>query len=172
VEYCWWSNVPDVDFALQDDLPWTIGQFVWTGFDYLGEPTPYDVDAWPSHSSYFGIFDLAKLKDPNAALAAVKTDSDYAVSDAVLKEINAQGGYYDVRTKLSPKTTYLVIMWATNGNLDDFAYATYTTDKLPYVWNSLGKGSLTDDVMTLFARDINIAGRDFFMGLVKRKREH
>ena len=61
LEYCWWSNVPDIDFALQDDLPWTIGQFVWTGFDYLGEPTPYDVDAWPSHSSYFGIFDLASL---------------------------------------------------------------------------------------------------------------
>ncbi len=61
LEFCWWSNVPDVDFALQDDLPWTIGQFVWTGFDYLGEPTPYDVDAWPSHSSYFGILDLASL---------------------------------------------------------------------------------------------------------------
>ena len=61
LEVCWWSNVPDVDFALQDDLPWTIGQFVWTGFDYLGEPTPYDVDAWPSHSSYFGILDLASL---------------------------------------------------------------------------------------------------------------
>ena len=61
LEYCWWSNIPDVDFALQDDLPWTIGQFVWTGFDYLGEPTPYDVDAWPSHSSYFGILDLASL---------------------------------------------------------------------------------------------------------------
>ena len=61
VEYCWWSNVPDIDFAMMDDYPWTIGQFVWTGFDYLGEPTPYDVDAWPSHSSYFGIFDLASL---------------------------------------------------------------------------------------------------------------
>ena len=61
LEYCWWSNVPDIDFAMQDDYPWTIGQFVWTGFDYLGEPTPYDVDAWPSHSSYFGIFDLASL---------------------------------------------------------------------------------------------------------------
>ena len=60
-EYCWWSNVPDIDFAMMDDYPWTIGQFVWTGFDYLGEPTPYDVDAWPSHSSYFGIFDLASL---------------------------------------------------------------------------------------------------------------
>jgi len=61
VEYCWWSNVPDIDFAMMDDYAWTIGQFVWTGFDYLGEPTPYDVDAWPSHSSYFGIFDLASL---------------------------------------------------------------------------------------------------------------
>lgn len=61
LEYCWWSNVPDIDFAMQEDHPWTIGQFVWTGFDYLGEPTPYDVDAWPSHSSYFGIFDLASL---------------------------------------------------------------------------------------------------------------
>ncbi|MBR0501157.1 MAG: DUF4982 domain-containing protein [Bacteroidales bacterium] len=61
LEYCWWSNIPDVDFSMMDDYPWTIGQFVWTGFDYLGEPTPYDVDAWPSHSSYFGIFDLASL---------------------------------------------------------------------------------------------------------------
>ena len=32
------------------------GEFVWTGFDYLGEPTPY---GWPSRSSYFGIVDLA-----------------------------------------------------------------------------------------------------------------
>lgn len=61
VEYCAWSNVPDEDFALQDDYPWTIGQFVWTGFDYLGEPSPYDTDAWPSHSSYFGIIDLASI---------------------------------------------------------------------------------------------------------------
>jgi beta-galactosidase len=37
-----------------------IGEFVWTGFDYLGEPTPYD-SKWPSHSSYFGIVDLAGL---------------------------------------------------------------------------------------------------------------
>ncbi len=60
VEHCWWSNLPEVDFALQEDYPWTIGQFVWTGFDYLGEPTPYD-EYWPSRSSYFGICDLAGL---------------------------------------------------------------------------------------------------------------
>ncbi len=61
VEYCPWSGLPEQDFQLQDDYPWTLGQFVWTGFDYLGEPSPYDTDAWPSHSSYFGIIDLASL---------------------------------------------------------------------------------------------------------------
>ena len=59
-EYCLWSNLPDDDWAMQDDREWTIGEFVWTGFDYLGEPTPYD-RYWPSRSSYFGIFDLAGL---------------------------------------------------------------------------------------------------------------
>jgi len=60
LEACSWSNVPDEDFVLQDDKPWVIGEFVWTGFDYLGEPTPYD-EKWPSRSSYFGINDLAGL---------------------------------------------------------------------------------------------------------------
>ena len=61
VEVCPWSNIPDEDFALADDHHWTIGQFVWTGFDYLGEPSPYDTDSWPNHSSMFGIIDLASL---------------------------------------------------------------------------------------------------------------
>ena len=60
LEYCSWSNLPEDDFILQDDKPWVIGEFVWTGFDYLGEPTPYD-ESWPSRSSYFGINDLAGL---------------------------------------------------------------------------------------------------------------
>lgn len=61
LEYCSWSNIPDVDFALAEDHEWTIGQFVWSGFDYLGEPSPYDTDAWPNHSSMFGIIDLASI---------------------------------------------------------------------------------------------------------------
>ena len=61
LEYCSWSNIPDMDFALADDYNWTLGQFVWTGFDYLGEPSPYDTDAWPNHSSMFGIIDLASI---------------------------------------------------------------------------------------------------------------
>lgn len=61
LEYCNWSNIPDIDFARAEDHDWTIGQFVWTGFDYLGEPSPYDTDAWPNHSSMFGIIDLASI---------------------------------------------------------------------------------------------------------------
>ena len=60
LEACNWSNIPEDDWLLQDDQQWVIGEFVWTGFDYLGEPTPYD-EVWPSRSSYFGICDLAGL---------------------------------------------------------------------------------------------------------------
>ena len=60
LEYCSWSNLPEDDWLWHDDKPWSIGEFVWTGFDYLGEPTPY-YSNWPSHSSLFGIVDLAGL---------------------------------------------------------------------------------------------------------------
>ena len=60
VEHCGWSNLPEDDWIWHDDFSWGIGEFVWTGFDYLGEPTPYYTD-WPSHSSLFGIVDLAGL---------------------------------------------------------------------------------------------------------------
>jgi beta-galactosidase len=60
VEFCNWSQVPDDEWAVQDTTAYSGGEFVWTGFDYLGEPTPYD-DYWPSRSSYFGIYDLAGI---------------------------------------------------------------------------------------------------------------
>ena len=59
--HCEWSNIPDEDLAADEDYEWCLGQFVWTGFDYLGEPSPYDTDAWPNHSSVFGIVDLAYI---------------------------------------------------------------------------------------------------------------
>lgn len=67
LEACSWSNLPDDDWMWQDKMPWVIGEFVWTGFDYLGEPTPYD-EYWPSRSSYFGIYDLAGLPKDRAYL--------------------------------------------------------------------------------------------------------
>lgn len=56
-----WGSLPDVEFAAQEDNDFVLGEFVWTGFDYLGEPTPYN-GGTPSRSSYFGIVDLAGLK--------------------------------------------------------------------------------------------------------------
>ncbi|KAK2760227.1 hypothetical protein FQN54_002294 [Arachnomyces sp. PD_36] len=50
-----WGKSPDKVFAAQDEFPYVGGEFVWTGWDYVGEPTPYD----SSRSSYFGIIDLA-----------------------------------------------------------------------------------------------------------------
>jgi beta-galactosidase len=83
-----WAMIADVEFAAQEKNPHVAGEFVWTGFDYLGEPTPYNADetnllnfqdaaskarmdremkelgkvAVPSRSSYFGIIDLAGFK--------------------------------------------------------------------------------------------------------------
>jgi beta-galactosidase len=62
-----WAYCPDVEFTYQDRLPTVLGEFVWTGFDYLGEPTPYfgwrpgtdNSHDWPARSSYFGMVDLA-----------------------------------------------------------------------------------------------------------------
>ena len=86
VAYPAWASTPDMQFATFDKFPAALGEFVWTGFDYLGEPTPYYGDittakpgTWgyqellkmldflgtkevPSRSSYFGILDLAGFK--------------------------------------------------------------------------------------------------------------
>ena len=81
-----WATTPDTEFAAQDDNPAVLGEFVWTGIDYLGEPTPFDPTRYltynkdpedrrrivaateknrgvaPSRSSYFGIIDLCGFK--------------------------------------------------------------------------------------------------------------
>lgn len=66
-----WAYPPDVEFDVQEQNPSLLGEFMWTGFDYLGEPTPYGGrdnstngywnDDWPSHSSYFAPVDLVGL---------------------------------------------------------------------------------------------------------------
>jgi len=58
--YPGWAYSPDVEFQAQDACDFSLGEFVWTGFDYLGEPTPYQ-EQWPSRSSYFGIIDLCGI---------------------------------------------------------------------------------------------------------------
>jgi beta-galactosidase len=53
-----WGTTMEVEFHYQEQCPFILGQFVWTGFDYLGEPTPY-YRQWPTRSSFFGIIDLS-----------------------------------------------------------------------------------------------------------------
>ena len=55
-----WAYYMEREFVAQDDLPYVAGEYVWTGMDYLGEPTPY-YSQWPSRSSYFGAVDMAGL---------------------------------------------------------------------------------------------------------------
>ena len=59
-----WAYTADVEFDAQEKNPRMLGEFVWTGFDYMGEPTPYfsrrtNKEDWPARSSYFGIVDMA-----------------------------------------------------------------------------------------------------------------
>ncbi len=71
-----WANYAEREFCVQDDLEYLAGEFVWTGFDYLGEPTPYYTQ-WPSRSSYFGVIDLCGLpKNRFYLYKAHWTDSD------------------------------------------------------------------------------------------------
>lgn len=51
-----WSNTHEENLIVMKKNPWICGQYIWTGQDYIGEPTPY---GWPARSSYFGIVDLA-----------------------------------------------------------------------------------------------------------------
>lgn len=66
-----WAYPPDIEFDMLAKTPSVMGEYIWTGFDYLGEPTPYGGrdnstngywnDDWPSRSSYFGAVDLCGL---------------------------------------------------------------------------------------------------------------
>ncbi|WP_300762299.1 glycoside hydrolase family 2 TIM barrel-domain containing protein [uncultured Bacteroides sp.] len=51
-----WGNTHEENIKLVRNNDFISGQYIWTGFDYIGEPTPY---GWPARSSYFGIVDLA-----------------------------------------------------------------------------------------------------------------
>ncbi len=55
-----WAYYSEREIAAQEDCPFVAGEYIWSGFDYLGEPTPY-LNKWPSRSSYFGVVDLAGL---------------------------------------------------------------------------------------------------------------
>ncbi|HEY9261005.1 beta-galactosidase GalB [Chitinophaga sp.] len=67
---------PDKVFASQDKYPYVAGEFVWSGFDYLGEPTPY----YSARSSYSGIIDLAGFKKDRFYLYQSRWRPDYKMA--------------------------------------------------------------------------------------------
>jgi beta-galactosidase len=72
-----WATPPDTEFTGQDKYPFVAGEFVWTGFDYLGEPTPYDRT---SRSSYFGIVDLDGFKKDRFYLYQARWRPDFPMA--------------------------------------------------------------------------------------------
>lgn len=62
-----WSSTHEETWDVVKHNDFVGGQFIWTGFDYIGEPTPY---AYPARSSYFGIIDLAGL--PKTAIICIR----------------------------------------------------------------------------------------------------
>jgi beta-galactosidase len=75
-----WATIPDVEFAGEDKNPSVAGEFVWTGFDYLGEPTPYGEDTSQSRSSYFGILDLCGFKKDRFYLYQARWRPDFPMA--------------------------------------------------------------------------------------------
>ncbi|HEV2435726.1 MAG TPA: beta-galactosidase GalB [Verrucomicrobiae bacterium] len=123
-----WGYVPDEEFKAQDRNPFVAGEFVWSGFDYLGEPTPYDHDTtnrlvftdpaiqakWdavlraggkievPSRSSYFGIFDLCGFRKDRFYLYQSRWRPDFPMAHLVPQDWN----WPDRAGKITPVEVY------------------------------------------------------------------
>lgn len=133
-------------------------------------PARYELDPCTTAAYWIAGHDLtevhmtvAKASNVTAKLlASVKSDSKYALSDDELEQVNAKGGLYDYLTGLTPNTEYALIVWATNGSMDKYWALTYTTEKLPYVWNLLGEGTLTEPFTTMFGEDALVLSVDVY----------
>ncbi len=123
-----WGNTVDAQFKFHEEYPAVYGEFVWTGFDYIGEPTPYNNDATnllnftdpvkkaelkkeldklgkievPARSSYFGIFDLAGFRKDRFYLYQAQWRPDYPMAH-ILPHWNWEG---DREGKKTPVYVY------------------------------------------------------------------
>jgi beta-galactosidase len=75
-----WGSIPDKEFLAQDAFAFSGGEFVWTGFDYIGEPTPWGGANDPSRSSYFGIIDLAGFPKDRYYIYQARWRPDYPMA--------------------------------------------------------------------------------------------
>lgn len=83
-------------------------------------------------------------------ISDVVYNSKYALKEAAIEAINGEGGLYDFYTGLKDNTTYTLVVWVTNGALDNILFAEYTTPKVPYEWNLLGDGTFHESLSMLW----------------------
>lgn len=122
------------------------------------EMTEYDSFAYGisgSNITEAHVYVVAASKYSDALAESVKNTADLALSADDLADLNeGLGGYYNVAGGLDPGTEYLVVVWATNGDLDIIVTASYETTASPEVWAPIGTGSYTDDFLAgLFGID-------------------
>jgi len=113
-----WGTTNEETWKIVKKHDFISGMFIWTGFDYLGEPTPYD---WPARSSYFGIMDLAGFP---------------------------KNGYYFYQSEWTDKPVLHVFPhwnWEEGKKIDVWAYTNYDEVELFLNGKSLGKKQKTED---------------------------
>ena len=149
-----WGTTHEEALKMVNKYDFVSGMFIWTGFDYLGEPTPY---SWPAHSSYFGIVDLAGFpKDayylyksewtgnpvlhifPHWNWKAGDTVDVWAYTNCKEVELFLNGKSLGTKSKIGDQ---LHLMWR----------VPYTPGTLKAIGSTYGKGTLTTEVKTASA---------------------
>lgn len=102
---------------------------------------------------HVGLYAKSEAALTNEEISDVVYNSKYALNEASIEAINGKGGLYDFFTGLTDNTTYTLVVWVTNGYLDNILYAEYTTPKIPYQWKLVGEATLTEPFTTMFGED-------------------
>jgi len=113
-----WGTTHEETWKIVKKYDFISGMYIWTGFDYLGEPTPYD---WPARSSYFGIMDLAGFP---------------------------KNGYYFYQSEWTEKCVLHIFPhwnWEEGKTIDVWAYTNYDEVELFLNGVSCGKRQKTED---------------------------
>ena len=134
-----WGATHEEALKQVNNYDFVSGMFIWTGFDYLGEPTPY---SWPSRSSYFGIIDLAGFpKDAYYFYQSEWTDKPVL---HIFPPWNPEKG------KTGWKEGDVVDVWAYT-NCDEVEL--FLNDKSLGVKKKICRGSSFDVVCSFYARN-------------------
>ena len=84
----WWSSTAETWWTIHAARPFVAGGFVWTGFDYRGEPTPYE---WPCINSHFGIMDTCGFPKDNFFYYQAWWDREAVAAPLSALELGRQG---------------------------------------------------------------------------------